>query len=104
MGTPTELGEPLIEAVVRRTPRLLGGRLVQLYEEGFVRGARVRRWTDVTHWRSTVDVTFRRNAQHGIAWYASAESNKSSSSTTSNGSPRWGNSGRRCRALRHGGT
>ncbi|MEV0904629.1 hypothetical protein [Streptomyces hokutonensis] len=70
MGTPTGLGEPLGEAVVRRAPRLLGGRPVQLYEEGFVRGARVRRWADVTHWRSTVDVNIRvADERHDIAWY-----------------------------------
>lgn len=65
------LGEPLIEAVVRRAPRLLGGRPVYLYEEGFVLvpGARVRRWADVTRWRSTMDLTLRLDEQHGIAWY-----------------------------------
>ena len=66
------LGEPLIEAVVRRAPRLLGGRPVHLYEEGFVlvRGARVRRWADVTHWRSTVDVHIKvADERHDIAWY-----------------------------------
>ncbi|MFE2417715.1 hypothetical protein [Streptomyces hokutonensis] len=72
MGTPTGLGEPLIEAVVRRLPRLLGGRPVQLYEEGFVRGARVRRWADVTHWRSTVDVIVTGNEQGDRAWYTLA--------------------------------
>ncbi|MET7489097.1 hypothetical protein [Streptomyces sp. NPDC005538] len=70
MGTPTGLGEPLAEAVVRRAPRLLGGRPVQLYEEGFVRGARVRRWADVTHWRSTVDVNVRvADERHDMGWY-----------------------------------
>ncbi|WP_019067817.1 hypothetical protein [Streptomyces hokutonensis] len=70
MGTETGLGEPLGEAVVRRAPRLLGGRPVQLYEEGFVRGARVRRWADVTHWRSTVDVNIRvADERHDMAWY-----------------------------------
>ncbi|WP_416961505.1 hypothetical protein [Streptomyces sp. Agncl-13] len=65
------LGEPLIEAVVRRAPRLLGGRPVYLYQEGLVLvpGARVRRWVDVTRWRSTMDLTFRRDEQHSIAWY-----------------------------------
>lgn len=72
MGTPTGLGEPLIEAVVRRLPRLLGGRAVQLYEEGFVRGARVRRWADVTHWRSTVDVIVISDEQGDRAWYTLA--------------------------------
>ncbi|MEW1831372.1 hypothetical protein [Streptomyces sp. NPDC088196] len=66
------LGEPLIEAVVRRAPRLLGGRPGHLYEEGFVlvRGARVRRWADVTHWRSTVDVHIKvADERDDIAWY-----------------------------------
>ncbi|MBK3577453.1 hypothetical protein JHN63_27365 [Streptomyces sp. MBT65] len=65
------LGEPLGRAVVRRAPRLLGGRPVYLYEEGFVLGpgARVRRWADVTHWRSTVDVIVVANERHDVAWY-----------------------------------
>jgi hypothetical protein len=71
VGTPTGLGEPLIEAVVRRLPRLLGGRPVQLYEEGLVlvSDGRPRRWADVTHWRSTMDVTVRQDERHGIGWY-----------------------------------
>lgn len=68
------LGEPLGEAVVRRAPRLLGGKRVHLYEEGLVlaHGARVRRWADVTRWRSTVDVIVTSNEKGDRAWYTLA--------------------------------
>lgn len=65
------LGELLDEALVRRTPRLLGGRPVYLYEEGLVLvpGARARRWADVTRWRSTVDVNVKANENGDRSWY-----------------------------------
>ncbi|WP_405993857.1 hypothetical protein [Streptomyces sp. NBC_00986] len=68
------LGELLGEAVVRRAPRLLGGKRVYLYEEGLVLGSgvRVRRWADVTRWRSTVDVIVTSNEQNDRAWYTLA--------------------------------
>lgn len=66
-----ELGELLAVAVARRRPRLLGGTPVYVYEEGLVSvpGARARRWEQVTHWRSTIDLTLGRDERHGTAWY-----------------------------------
>lgn len=66
--------EGLGEAVVRRAPRLLGGKRVHLYEEGLVLGpgARVRRWADVTRWRSTVDVNVAVNERGDRASYTLA--------------------------------
>jgi hypothetical protein len=71
------LGEPLGEAVVRRAPRVLGGKrvhLYDLYEEGLVlgTGARVRRRADVTRRRSTVDVIVTGDERHDRAWYTLA--------------------------------
>ncbi|MEV0741645.1 hypothetical protein AB0I51_38230 [Streptomyces sp. NPDC050549] len=68
------LGEPLGDAVVRRAPSLLGGKRVHLYEEGLVlgSGAQVRRWADVTRWRSTVDVIVTTNEQGDRARYTLA--------------------------------